>query len=67
MTIKDGLLDLVKRELLIYILRRADGSIGEYISTAYESLRHSKWVCKYHVVFIPKGARSSCMVKSENF
>jgi hypothetical protein len=20
----------------------------------YESLSHSKWVCKYHVVFIPK-------------
>jgi len=23
----------------------------------YESLRHSKWECKYHVVFIPKGRR----------
>jgi putative transposase len=23
----------------------------------YESLSHSKWECKYHVVFIPKGRR----------
>ena len=23
----------------------------------YESLSHSKWDCKYHVVFIPKGWR----------
>ena len=22
-----------------------------------ESLRHTKWECKYHVVFIPKGRR----------
>ena len=23
-------------------------------STVYESLKHTKWECKYHVVFIPK-------------
>ena len=23
----------------------------------YESLRHSKWECKYHVVFVPKCGR----------
>jgi putative transposase len=23
----------------------------------YESLSHSKWECKYHVIFIPKGRR----------
>ena len=23
-------------------------------STSYESLSHSKWDCKYHLVFIPK-------------
>jgi len=23
-------------------------------TSSYESLNHSKWVCKYHVVFIPK-------------
>ena len=23
----------------------------------YESLSHSKWECKYHVVFIPKGRK----------
>jgi putative transposase len=25
----------------------------------YESLSHSKWECKYHVVFIPKCRRKS--------
>ena len=25
--------------------------------SSYESLSHSKWDCKYHVVFIPKGRR----------
>ena len=25
----------------------------------YESLSHSKWECKYHVVFIPKGRRKA--------
>ena len=23
----------------------------------YESLKHTKWECKYHIVFIPKGRR----------
>ncbi len=23
----------------------------------FESLNHTKWTCKYHVVFIPKGRR----------
>jgi len=25
----------------------------------YESLRHTKWECKYHVVFIPKCRRKT--------
>ena len=25
----------------------------------YESLNHTKWECKYHVVFIPKGRRKA--------
>jgi putative transposase len=25
----------------------------------YQSLSHSKWDCKYHVVFVPKGRRSA--------
>ncbi len=25
----------------------------------YESLRHAKWECKYHVVFIPKWRRKT--------
>jgi putative transposase len=27
------------------------------MSEVYQSLSHSKWNCKYHVVFIPKGRR----------
>ena len=27
------------------------------MTTAYKSLSHSKWDCKYHVVFIPKGRK----------
>jgi putative transposase len=26
-------------------------------TSSYESLSHSKWDCKYHVVFIPKGRK----------
>ncbi|ACL61211.1 hypothetical protein Mnod_6430 [Methylobacterium nodulans ORS 2060] len=25
----------------------------------FESLSHTKWTCKYHVVFIPKGRRKA--------
>jgi putative transposase len=25
----------------------------------FESLSHSRWECKYHVVFIPKGRRKA--------
>ena len=30
----------------------------------YESLSHTKWECKYHVVFIPKCRREDCMHSS---
>jgi putative transposase len=29
----------------------------------YESLKHSKWECKYHVVFIPKYRRKTLYVE----
>ena len=29
----------------------------------YESLSHSKWECKYHVVFIPKCRRKTMMAQ----
>lgn len=29
------------------------------MSTTYQSLSHSKWDCKYHVVFIPKRRRKA--------
>jgi len=28
-------------------------------TSSYESLSHSKWDCKYHLVFIPKGRRKA--------
>lgn len=32
------------------------------MSDLYHSLSHSKWDCKYHVVFIPKGRRKKLFV-----
>lgn len=29
------------------------------MSEAYQSLTHSRWNCKYHVVFVPKGRRKA--------
>jgi hypothetical protein len=29
----------------------------------YESLSHTKWECKYHVVFIPKCSEAACGVQ----
>jgi putative transposase len=28
-------------------------------TSSYESLAHSKWDCKYHIVFIPKGRKKA--------
>ena len=33
----------------------------------YESLSHSKWECKYHVVFIPKGWKKELYGKKRKF
>ncbi len=35
--------------------------------STYESLSHSKWDCKYHVVFIPKGRRKSLYGKIRSY
>ena len=32
----------------------------------YESLSHTKWECKYHVVFIPKCRRKTLYVQLRN-
>ena len=29
------------------------------MTSSYESLSHSKWDCKYHIVFIPKGRKKA--------
>ena len=34
---------------------------------SYESLSHSKWECKYHVVFIPKGRKKELYGKIRSF
>ena len=36
-------------------------------TSSYESLSHSKWDCKYHVVFIPKGRKKALYGKSRGF
>jgi REP element-mobilizing transposase RayT len=35
------------------------------MSELYQSLSHSKWDCKYHVVFIPKRDGSCCSVRRD--
>lgn len=37
------------------------------MTTAYQSLKHSKWDCKYHVVFIPKGRKKELYGKIKVF
>ena len=34
---------------------------------SYESLSHSKWECKYHVEFIPKGRKKELYEKIRKF
>jgi putative transposase len=36
-------------------------------SITYQSLSHSKWDCKYHVVFIPKGRKKELYGKIREF
>ena len=36
-------------------------------TSSYESLSHSKWDCKYHVVFIPQGRQKALYGKSRSF
>ena len=45
-----------------------DGQEGVFMTTSsYESLAHSKWDCKYHVVFIPKGRRKQLYGKIRKY
>ena len=36
-------------------------------STSYDSLSHSKWECKYHVVFIPKCRRKTLYLQLRKY
>ncbi len=36
-------------------------------TSSYESLIHSKWDCKYHIVFIPKGRKKALYGKIRQF
>ena len=36
-------------------------------TSSYESLSHSKWDCKYHLVFIPKGRKKDLYGKIRSF
>lgn len=37
------------------------------MSVSYESLSHSKWECKYHIVFVPKYRKKSLYGKIREF
>jgi putative transposase len=39
----------------------------EEINSGYQSLSHSKWDCKYHVVFIPQKRRKDLFGRPGNF
>lgn len=36
-------------------------------TSSFESLAHSKWDCKYHIVFIPKGRKKTLYGKIRKF
>lgn len=36
-------------------------------TSSYESLSHSKWDCKYHIVFIPKGRKKALYGKVRKY
>lgn len=36
-------------------------------TSSYESLSHSKWDCKYHIVFIPKGRKKELYGKIRGY
>ena len=36
-------------------------------ASPYESLTHSKWDCKYHIVFIPKGRKKTLYGKIRKY
>ena len=55
-TLKAWPLDLV----VVYDPFWLDGQKGSYTMntlTSYDSLSHSKWDCKYHLVFVPKNRK----------
>jgi len=33
---------------------------GYVMSELYQNLSHSRWDCKYHVVFVPNGLATLC-------
>ena len=37
------------------------------VTTSYKSLRHSRWDCKYHVVFVPKNRKKKLYGKIREF
>jgi putative transposase len=45
------------RDRLWYSTRRLDETSISIMSDLYQSLSHSKWDCKYHIIFIPKKRR----------
>jgi REP-associated tyrosine transposase len=53
--------------IVVYIFYWLDGTIGKYMTTIFESLSHSKWDCKYHVVFVPKCRRKILYGKIRSF
>lgn len=68
-TIKAWPRDLVLDDVVVYTGVGLGGPTGVFMSTtsSYESLSHSKWNCKYHVVFIPKNRKKVLYGKVRSF
>ena len=56
-TFKARPLDLVEKIVDVIVSEGLTVRKTIMTSTIYQSLSHSKWECKYHVVFVPKGRR----------
>jgi putative transposase len=51
-----------------YLPGELGGSTEEIVTISnYESMSHSKWDCKYHVVFVPKGRNKELYGKIRKF
>ena len=58
----------IKKDVVaLYFFRLAGRKKYKMQTTSYESLSHSKWDCKYHIVFVPKYRRMALYGKIREY